>query len=289
MLIEKTRMEVANTATALRARVAEWRRAGERIGFVPTMGNLHEGHYSLLDLARMQADRVVASIFVNPTQFGPREDFSSYPRTLDADRDGLEARGCDLLFAPAVEEVYPFGADKTVRVDVPVVTETLEGAVRPGHFNGVATVVTKLFNFVQPDLAVFGQKDYQQLLVIRRMVTDLALPVEIVAAPTLREANGLAMSSRNQYLSAQERERAGVIYRTLRHMAEAVRANAGLMTIETDARKALEAEGLSVDYAVLRRAEDLGEPGPEQRSGLIGLIAARLGRARLIDNLLVDL
>jgi pantoate--beta-alanine ligase len=289
MLIEKTRMEVASTAVALRARVAEWRRAGARVGLVPTMGNLHEGHYSLLELARRKADCVVASVFVNPTQFGPREDFSSYPRTLEADREGLEARGCDLLFAPAVDEVYPFGVDKTVRVDVPVVTETLEGALRPGHFNGVATVVTKLFNFVQPDLAVFGQKDYQQLLVIRRMVADLALPIEIVAAPTLREGNGLAMSSRNQYLSPQERERAGVIHRTLQRMAEAVRANAGTMTIETEARKALEGEGLSVDYAALRRAEDLGEPGPGQRSGLIGLIAARLGRARLIDNLLIDL
>lgn len=277
------------TADELRAQLAKWRRRGTRIGLVPTMGNLHEGHYALIDAARARVDRIVASVFVNPTQFGPREDFGSYPRTPDADRDGLKARGCDLMFAPSVDEVYPYGIERTVRVEVPIISETLEGAMRPGHFSGVATVVTKLFNLVRPDVAVFGQKDYQQLLVIRRLVSDLRLPIEIVAAPTFREANGLAMSSRNQYLSAAERERAGIIHRTLQRMADGVRSNAGLMTIETEARKALESEGLTVDYAVLRRAEDLGEPGPEQRDGLVALIAARLGRARLIDNLSIDL
>ncbi len=282
-------MQTVATAAELRTRVAEWRRAGARIGFVPTMGNLHEGHYSLLAVAREKADRIVASIFVNPTQFGPREDFASYPRTLAEDSTGLQARGCDLLFAPGVDEIYPFGVDKTARVEVPVISEVLEGELRPGHFSGVATVVTKLFNLVQPDLAVFGQKDYQQLLLIRRMVSDLALPIAIEAAATVREANGLALSSRNQYLTAQERERASVIQRTLVRMSDSVRANVGPMTIETEARKALEAEGLAVDYAVLRRAEDLGEPAPEQRSGLIALAAAKLGRARLIDNRFVDL
>jgi pantoate--beta-alanine ligase len=282
-------MESVHAAMELRERVTQWRRQGARIGFVPTMGNLHDGHYSLLAAARAKADRIVASIFVNPTQFGPREDFASYPRTLAEDSAGLQARGCDLLFVPAVEEVYPFGADKSARVDVPVISETLEGELRPGHFAGVATVVTKLFNLVQPDVAVFGQKDYQQLLVIRRLVRDLALPIAIESAPTLREANGLAMSSRNQYLTPQERDRASVIFRTLQRMAESVHANIGLMTIETEARKALETEGLSVDYVVLRRAEDLGEPAPEQRSGLIALAAAKLGRARLIDNRFVDL
>jgi pantoate--beta-alanine ligase len=281
-------METVTAAAELHAQVAKWRRKGARIGFVPTMGNLHEGHYSLLAVAREKADRVVASIFVNPTQFGPREDFASYPRTFAEDRTGLEARGCDLLFAPTVEEVYPFGADKSVRVEVPAISETLEGELRPGHFAGVATVVTKLFNLVRPDVAVFGQKDYQQLLVIRRLVSDLALPIVIEAGATFREANGLAMSSRNQYLSPQERDRASVIFRTLVRMAEGVHANIGLMTLETEAREALEAEGLSVDYAVLRRAEDLGEPAPEQRSGLIALAAAKLGRARLIDNRFVD-
>jgi pantoate--beta-alanine ligase len=278
-----------HAAAELRERVTQWRQEGARVGFVPTMGNLHEGHYSLLAAARAKADRIVASIFVNPTQFGPREDFSSYPRTLVEDSAGLQARGCDLLFAPAVDEVYPFGTDKSARVEIPIISETLEGELRPGHFAGVATVVTKLFNLVQPDVAVFGQKDYQQLLVIRRLVRDLGLPIAIESAPTLREANGLAMSSRNQYLTPQERDRASIIFRTLQRMADGVHANLGLMTIENEARKALEAEGLSVDYAVLRRAEDLGEPAPEQRDGLIALAAVKLGRARLIDNRFVDL
>ncbi|HSE12099.1 MAG TPA: pantoate--beta-alanine ligase, partial [Rudaea sp.] len=228
-------------------------------------------------------------VFVNPTQFGPREDFASYPRTLEADSDGLQAHGCDLLFAPGVDEVYPFGTDASVRVDVPVVSATLEGALRPGHFTGVATVVTKLLNLVQPHMAVFGQKDYQQLLVIRRLVRDLALPVEIVAAPTMRESNGLAMSSRNQYLTADERQRAGAIHRTLIRMCEAARAGQQFAAIESAARRALEGEGMAVDYAVLRQAADLAEPRPEQRQDLIALIAAKMGRARLIDNLLADL
>jgi pantoate--beta-alanine ligase len=282
-------MDIATDAADLRARIRSWRREGKRIGFVPTMGNLHAGHYSLIAIARARADRVVASVFVNPTQFGPSEDFASYPRTPEQDRAGLEAHGCDLLFAPGVDEVYPYGADASVRVDVPIVSETLEGALRPGHFAGVATVVTKLFNFVQPDVAVFGQKDYQQVLVIRRLVHDLALPIEIIVAPTLREANGLAMSSRNQYLSAAEREQAGVIYQTLGRMAERVRAGHAPEDIEADAKNALEAGGLIVEYAALRRAADLRPAAPDQRSGLIALAAVRLGRARLIDNLLVDL
>ena len=282
-------MESVTTAAELRERVAAWRRDGARIGFVPTMGNLHAGHYSLLSVARANADRIVASVFVNPTQFGPREDFASYPRTLESDRAGLEAHGCDLLFAPAVEEVYPFGIEASVRVDVPVVAATLEGALRPGHFTGVATVVTKLLNLVQADVAVFGQKDYQQLLVIRRLVRDLALPISILAAPTMREANGLAMSSRNQYLSVDERERAGIIHQTLERMCEAVRAGKPHAEIEGDAMRGLTAEGLEADYAVVRRREDLAEPEPGQRLGLIALIAARLGRARLIDNLSADL
>jgi len=282
-------MDSVKTAAGLRERVAAWRRGGARVGFVPTMGNLHAGHYSLVSIARAHADRIVASVFVNPTQFGPREDFASYPRTLESDRDGLEAHGCDLLFAPDVEEVYPFGVDASVRVDVPAGSATLEGALRPGHFSGVATVVTKLFNLVQPDVAVFGQKDYQQLLLIRRLVRDLALPIAIVAAPTMRELNGLAMSSRNQYLDADERQRAGIIHQTLIRMCEAARAGKPRVVIEDEARRALEGEGLAVDYAVLRRSEDLAEPEPGQRHGLTALIAAKLGRARLIDNLSTDL
>ena len=282
-------MDSVATAAELRERVAAWRRQGARVGFVATMGNLHAGHYSLVSIARERADRVVASVFVNPTQFGPREDFASYPRTLDSDRAGLQAHGCDLLFAPSVTEVYPFGTEASVRIDVPLVSSTLEGVLRPGHFTGVATVVAKLLNLVQPDVAIFGQKDYQQLLVIRRLVRDLALPVEIVAAPTMREPNGLAMSSRNQYLSVEERQRAAVIHQTLMRMCASVRAGQAFADVESAARRALEDEGLAVDYAVLRRAADLAEPAAQDRQGLIALIAAKLGRARLIDNLLADL
>lgn len=281
-------METFAASAQLRTRVAEWRRAGARIAFVPTMGNLHDGHFSLVSLARTQADHVVASIFVNPTQFGPREDFAAYPRTLAQDQTGLAAHGCDLLFAPDVAEIYPFGAAETVRVEVPGLSDILDGAARPGHFVGVATVVTKLFNLVQPDVAVFGQKDYQQLLVIRRMTQDLRLPIEIVAAPTRREANGLAMSSRNQYLTAEERDRAGIIYRTLGTMQASMRSRLPHALIEAQARQALESAGLIPDYSVLRRAHDLGVPDAEQRSGLVALVAAKLGRARLIDNLVTD-
>lgn len=253
------------------------------------MGNLHNGHFSLCEIARSRADRVVASVFVNPTQFGPREDFASYPRTLEQDQAGLAACGCDLLFAPQVDAIYPFGAKQSVQVEVPGISDVLEGALRPGHFVGVATVVAKLFNLVQPDVAVFGQKDYQQLLVIQRLTRDLCLPIEIVSAPTLREANGLAMSSRNQYLTSEERERAGVIYRTLCSMRAALHAGQAPVAIEAEARKALEQAGLLPDYAVLRRVADLTEPDAHERSGLVALIAAKLARARLIDNLFTDL
>jgi len=281
-------METVVSTDGLRGRIGAWRRSAARVGFVPTMGNLHDGHFSLIAAARERADCVVASVFVNPTQFGPKEDFSTYPRTLAQDQAGLAANGCDLLFAPAVDEIYPFGAEHSVRVEVPQLSAILDGASRPGHFAGVATVVTKLLNLVQPDVAVFGQKDYQQLLVIRRLVHDLRLPVEIVGAPTRREANGLAMSSRNQYLTTEERQRAGVIYRTLRAMVTALHSGQARAGIETDAVHALEGAGLAPDYAVLRRSHDLSEPGPAETSGLIALIAARLGRARLIDNLLTD-
>lgn len=281
-------MDVVHSATDLRACVSAWRRAGARIGFVPTMGNLHAGHFSLVELARRHVDKVVASVFVNPTQFGPNEDFANYPRTLETDRAGLAAHGCDALFAPPVAEMYPFGVVETVRVDVPKITEILEGALRPGHFSGVATVVTKLFNLVQPDVAVFGQKDYQQLLVVRRMTEDLRLPIEVLAAPIVRETNGLAMSSRNQYLSSEERERAGVIYRTLCAMREQWNAGHPIAAIESEARAALEAAGSIPDYATIRRAADLSVPDPSDRRGAIALIATRMGRARLIDNLLLD-
>jgi pantoate--beta-alanine ligase len=281
-------MDTINTTEGLRTRLGIWRRAGERVAFVPTMGNLHAGHFALIKVAREHADRVVASVFVNPTQFGPREDFEHYPRTLEQDQKGLAENGCHLLFAPDVETVYPYGAAHTVRVEVPELSGILEGAMRAGHFSGVATVVTKLLNLAQPDVAVFGQKDYQQLLVIRRMAHDLHLPIEILGAPTVREANGLAMSSRNQYLTAQERERAGIIYKTLCTMRDEYHGGKPRKTVETDARHALELAGLRPDYTVLRRASDLAEPHEADRPPMVALVAAWCGRARLIDNLVLE-
>ena len=277
-------IEILNELEALRERVRDWKRGGLRVAFVPTMGNLHDGHFSLVRLARTRADRVVASVFVNPTQFGPNEDFAQYPRTPEADARGLEAAGCDAMWLPSVETMYPYGVDATVRVQVPRVTEVLEGAHRPGHFDGVATVVSRLFNQVQPDVAVFGRKDYQQLAVIRYMVRDLAFPIEIVGADIVRETNGLAMSSRNQYLSVEERSQAAAIHRCLQAMAEAVRAGRPWEAVEREARERLVADGFAPDYAVVRR-HDLTEPADGEAVPRVALIAARLGRTRLIDNL----
>jgi pantoate--beta-alanine ligase len=281
-------MQTVQDAAALRATVRGWRAQGQTVGFVPTMGNLHEGHYSLLKLARSRAERVVASVFVNPTQFGPGEDFERYPRTLAQDQAGLAEAGCDLLFAPEVATLYPFGAAHSVSVRVPDITTMLEGAHRPGHFDGVATVVCKLFNLVQPDVAVFGQKDFQQLKVIEHMVRDLALPVKILAAPILRAADGLALSSRNQYLSAAERALAPQIQQTLLKMRDLLEKGHARRVIEQAAAATLERAGFRPDYAAIRRAEDLAEPAEGEREGLVALIAARLGSTRLIDNLLFD-
>ena len=277
-------IETTSELAALRARIGEWKRSGLRVGFVPTMGNLHAGHHSLVALARQHADRVVASVFVNPTQFGPNEDFARYPRTPETDAAGLQAAGCDLLWLPSVETMYPFGPEATVQVRVPGVTGTLEGAHRPGHFDGVATVVARLFNQVQPDIAVFGRKDYQQLAVIRYLARDLAFPVDIIAGETLREADGLAMSSRNQYLSAGERQVAPTIHRTLQNMAAAIRAGHPRTQVEAQAVADLVAAGFTVDYSVVRQP-DLAEPQDGERGSRVALIAARLGRTRLIDNL----
>ena len=275
-------MQTHTTLASLRAQIRQWRREGLSVGFVPTMGNLHAGHHSLVALAKQHADRVVASVFVNPTQFGPNEDFARYPRTPEADRAGLEQAGCDLLWMPSVATMYPYGADGAVRMRVPGVTDVLEGAHRPGHFDGVATVVARLFLQVQPDVAAFGRKDYQQLAVIRYMVRDLAFPIELLAAETLREADGLAMSSRNQYLSAEERPRAAAIRRTLEAMQNAVLAGRPRAEVEAQAREALATAGFDVDYAVVRTA-DLTEPRDEG-GARVALIAARLGKTRLIDN-----
>lgn len=281
-------MQTVQDAPALRAAIRSWRSKSQTVGFVPTMGNLHAGHQSLIKLARARTERVVASIFINPTQFGPNEDFARYPRTLVQDQAVLADEGCDLLFAPEVATIYPFGAEYSVSLHVPQITDTLEGAQRPGHFDGVGTVVCKLFNLVQPDLAVFGQKDFQQLKVIERMVRDLCLPVKVMAAPTLRADDGLALSSRNQYLSPSERAKAPLIHDTLQKMRDLLARGHAWRVLEQVASAQLVRAGFAPDYAVIRRAEDLAEPAEGQREGLIALIAARLGSTRLIDNLMFD-
>lgn len=280
-------LPIVRTVADLRARVAGWRAAGERVGLVPTMGALHEGHLSLVRLARQRADRAVASIFVNPTQFGPNEDFDAYPRGETRDAALLADAGCDLLFAPTVAEMYPAGFATTVSVTG--VSEPLDGAARPGHFNGVATVVTKLLLQCGPDVAVFGEKDYQQLQVIRRLVRDLDIPVEIVGGATARAEDGLALSSRNAYLSPEERVVAGRLNGVLREAVNRLKAGEAVAAVEADALSALAAAGFkAVDYVEVRDADDLARlgPGPAQSPARI-LAAARLGRTRLIDNMAV--
>jgi pantoate--beta-alanine ligase len=270
----------------LRQQVRDWRAQGARIGLVPTMGSLHDGHMSLLEEARRHSDRVIASVFVNPLQFGPGEDFERYPRTPEDDQRLLANAGCDLLFMPPVSEIYPDGPSATL-VSVKSLSEMLCGVVRPGHFDGVATVVAKLFGIVQPDLAVFGEKDYQQLAIIRRMTADLDLPVEVIGAPTVRAEDGLAMSSRNRYLSASERAVAPRIYQTLQAVATRIaggeREYGALASFGV---AELRAAGMQPDYFEIRDAQTLLAPGAKTRE-LVMLTAARLGKARLIDNIRV--
>lgn len=280
-------MDTYKTVESLRRQVADWRRQGLRIGFVPTMGNLHAGHFALVDLARQHSDKVVASIFVNPTQFGPNEDYARYPRTPDSDIAGLASKNCDALLLPSVEEMYPFGTMGCVQMHVPGITDILCGAHRPGHFNGVAQVVARLFNMVQPDVAVFGRKDYQQLQVIRYMTSEMSFPVKIVPAPTLRETDGLAMSSRNQYLQGDERQTAAFVYQTLQFMREQCSLGLPIGMTEDQAEQRLSMAGFTVDYAEIRRS-DLSRPKAPNEPGLLALVAARLGRTRLIDNLEFD-
>lgn len=277
-------IDTVTELSRLRAIVNGWKREGLRVALVPTMGNLHAGHYSLVTLARQYADRVVSSVFVNPTQFGPNEDFTRYPRTPEADTTGLEQAGCDVLWLPTVESMYPFGVALAASVNVPGISGLLEGAHRPGHFDGVCTVVSRLFNQVQPDVAAFGKKDYQQLAVIRQMVEDLAFPIQIVGGDIVRESDGLAMSSRNQYLSAEQRLVATRIHQVLLGMREGFIAGKTRSVIEADATAALQAAGFQVDYAVLR-LPDLSEPADANDGTRVALIAARIGTTRLIDNL----
>jgi pantoate--beta-alanine ligase len=272
---------------ALRGAVARFRAAGERVAVVPTMGNLHRGHLALVARARAEAERVVVTVFVNPTQFGPGEDFAAYPRTPAADAGVLAAAGCDLLFLPPVAEVYPAGEAGATRVEVPGLSTILCGAFRPGHFAGVTSVVTRLFNMVGPDVAVFGDKDYQQLTIIRRMVRDLHLPVRIVGLPTVREPDGLALSSRNQYLTPAERAVAPRLAAVLGEVATGLGAGRrDFGALEADAQAALVAAGFRPDYVAIRGATDLGDPAAAD-ADLVVLAAAWLGRARLIDNRLV--
>ncbi len=282
--VSRIQLDVARRMVAVREAIAHWRAEGLRVGFVPTMGNLHAGHLSLVSAARERVDRVVVSIFVNPTQFGENEDFDAYPRTFREDSDNLAAAGCDLLFAPAVEEVYPYGPAGTTRITVPALADTLCGEVRPGHFDGVATVVVRLFNMVPAQVAVFGEKDYQQLQIIRRLVKDLAIPIEIVGAPTLREADGLAMSSRNAYLSVEERDVAPRLHQALQDVARRVAGGEPAPAAEKAAWQGLQQAGFRPDYVAVRGAGDLAVPVPENRPWRV-FGAAWLGQARLIDNL----
>lgn len=282
-------METIYSLEALRHTIVGWRRAGARIAIVPTMGNLHAGHISLLERARLLADRTVVSIFVNPIQFGKGEDYARYPSTLDADKEKLAAAGLDLLFAPNLGELYPGGIEEDTRITVPGLSTILCGQYRPGHFSGVATVVAKLFINVQPDVALFGEKDYQQVLVIKRLVHDLLMPVEIIGMPIIREADGLAMSSRNAYLKPDERERAPKIFASLNVAAAKLEQQTqSLIAIETAAMAELAAAGFRPEYFSIRRAADLTAPQLDDRSLQI-LVAAWLGGARLIDNVRVEL
>ncbi len=276
-------IDLVRTVADLRSRVRDWRGVGEAVALVPTMGALHEGHLQLVRHAQGIARRVVVSLFVNPTQFGPNEDYAVYPRDEDSDRSKLAGLGCDLLFAPGVDEMYP--PDSLSRVMVPSLGDLLEGEYRPGFFTGVATVVCKLLLQALPDVAVFGEKDYQQLLVIRRMVADLWIPARIEGAPTVREPDGLALSSRNAYLSTKERAIAPALNRILREVAAGVLGGADpIVRGELGAAELLREGFTSVDYVTVRDAETLLPwPGPT-RPGRV-LAAARLGKTRLIDNI----
>src|SRR5665213_1282311 len=279
-------MDTVTTIAHVRERVRAWRAQGRRIAFVPTMGNLHAGHMSLIEAARQHGERFVASIFVNPMQFGPNEDYAQYPRTPREDERMLAAAGCDLMFMPDVQEIYPNGPENAARVEVPVLSQILDGEFRPGHFQGVATVVTKLLNIVEPDAAIFGEKDFQQLAVIRRMVADLCMPMSIIGAATVREPDGLAMSSRNQYLTGAERDVAPTIHRQLQQARTRLLAGSAHRDVETQGLAALTAAGFRPDYFVVRDPRDLQPALPDSRE-LVVRVAVRLGKARLIDNLRV--
>ncbi|WP_068714979.1 pantoate--beta-alanine ligase [Vibrio tritonius] len=282
-------MQTFADVVSLREQVKQFKRDGRKIAFVPTMGNLHEGHLTLVRKAREEGDIVVVSIFVNPMQFDRADDLNNYPRTLDEDLNKLNAEGVDLVFTPTPEIIYPNGLDKQTFVEVPGLSYMLEGASRPGHFRGVATVVTKLFNIVQPDVACFGEKDYQQLAIIRQMAEDLCLDINIVGVPTVRELDGLAMSSRNSLLSVDERQLAPVLARTMRWISSAIRGGRDdYASIVEDANDQLRAADLEPDQIYIRDAQTLQTISADTKQAVI-LMSAFLGKVRLIDNQVLDL
>jgi pantoate--beta-alanine ligase len=282
-------VQVVHSKQELAEQLAEWRQQGDHVALVPTMGSLHAGHLSLVTLAREHAERVVVSIFVNPTQFGEGEDFEKYPRTLERDKRRLKNSGADLIFAPDVETMYPFGIENATMVSVPQLTANFCGASRPGHFDGVTTVVARLFAMVQPDAAIFGQKDYQQQLVIRYMAEDMSLPINIITGETVREDDGLAMSSRNSYLSEEERAVAPKLYETLQFVGKELQnGRRNFEDLEEVARQRLGDAGFDVDYFAIRRALNLEMPDRDC-DDLVVLTAAKLGGARLIDNIIVTI
>jgi len=286
--IVSNKMNTVTDIQALRSAISAARAEGKRVGFVPTMGNLHQGHLNLLATAREQSDFVVASIFVNPLQFNVKDDLERYPRTLAEDKQSLEKYGCDLLFAPSEEAIYPFGRDSQTFVDVPVLSTMYCGASRPGHFRGVTTIVNKLFNLVQPDVAIFGKKDFQQLHIIQRMVNDLSMPIKLIGVETARENTGLALSSRNGYLTKEEHQRAPVLYRQMRGISEAITGGSDDFSgLIEQATQSLEREGFKPDYIHIVRQQDL-LPATPADDKLVILTAAFLGKARLIDNLEVE-
>lgn len=282
-------MEIFADILPLREQIKTWKREGKRIAFIPTMGNLHEGHLTLVRTAREHADIIVASIFVNPMQFNNVDDLTNYPRTMDEDIEKLTSENVDMLFAPTPEVMYPDGLDKQTVVDVPVISTILEGASRPGHFKGVSTVVAKLFNIVQPDVACFGEKDFQQLALIRQMVIDMAMDIDVVGVATVREMDGLAMSSRNNLLTLNERQRSPVLARTMRWISSQMRRGRNdYESLIEDASDQLRAADLQPDEIFIRDARTLQEPTEETTQAVI-LMAAFLGQVRLIDNLVVEL
>lgn len=282
-------MKTIRDINALREVLQGFRHDGERVALVPTMGGLHQGHMGLVRLAGEYAERVVTSVFVNPTQFGPQEDFENYPRRFDTDRRRLSRGGVDIMFAPTHDEIYPFGVDNLTKVSVPGLSTILCGEQRSGHFDGVTSVVNRLFNMIAPDVAVFGQKDYQQLVIIRRMVADLHMPIKILASPTFREKNGLALSSRNRYLTDDERERAGELQATICECRDRYLAGErDLDVLCKDGFKRLVDAGFDPEYLTIRTSGDLALPDEDSRF-LVVLAAGRMGETRLIDNVLFEI